>query len=256
MSLTVLTGVAVAAGIVLCGLLGLILRGSRERTVSRHRSDDRRNALVRLLGTRPRLSVALAGLVALGAGGLLGGPVAATIAAVYVTVAANAWRLRVARRRLDHTYEEMLHAIENASSDLRAGLVPEATPSGPLIADAAVATAIARLDAAYRISEALGTPLADLLDRVEADLRAGRRLRMNVRAQTAGAQATSVLLAGLPLVGLGLGVSMGFDPVDQLLHTPVGAGCALTAVLLQCAGLAWTARLVRNATVAQQPGTR
>jgi tight adherence protein B len=41
---------------------------------------------------------------------------------------------------------------------------------------------------------------------------------------------------------------MGADPVDQLLHTPVGAGCGLGAVVLQCAGLAWTARLVRAAT--------
>jgi tight adherence protein B len=254
MRAAVLTGVAVAAGIVLCGLLLLLGRAAVQQwrgsaKISRHSAGNRR-------GVPPRLSVVLAGPAALWVGWLLGGPVAATIAAVYVTAAANAWRLRVARRQLDHTYGQMLDAIENASSDLRAGLVPEATPTGPLTADAAIATAIARLDAACRISEALGTPLADLLDRVDADLRAGQRLRLNVRAQMAGAQATSVLLAGLPIVGLGLGVSMGFDPVDQLLHTPVGAGCGLTAVLLQCAGLAWTARLIRNATASHQPRTR
>jgi tight adherence protein B len=216
--------------------------------MSRHRAGSRRAGLARLVGARPRLSVALAGLAAVAAGALLGGPVLAVIAGVYVTLAANAWRLRVQRRRLDHTYTEMLHAIENASSDLRAGLVPEAPPGRPDSADAAVAAAIARLDAAYRISEALGTPLADLLDRVDADLRAGQRLRLAVRAQTAGAQATSLLLAGLPVVGLALGASLGVDPVDQLLHTPVGAGCGLGAVALQCTGLAWTARLVRGAT--------
>jgi tight adherence protein B len=239
---------AATGGIVLCGLLLLRLARRRSEAPSRHRAGGRRGGLAALAGAHPRLSVALAGLAALLGGGLLGGPVAAAIAGAYVTVAANAWRLRVDRRRLDHTYTEMLHAIENAAGDLRAGLVPESPLSVPDSADAAVAAAIARLDAAYRISEALGTPLADLLDRVDADLRAGQRLRLTVRAQTAGAQATSVLLAGLPVVGLALGASMGADPVDQLLHTPVGAGCGLGAVVLQCAGLAWTARLVRGAT--------
>jgi len=119
---------------------------------------------------------------------------------------------------------------------------------GPDATDPAVAGALARLEAAYRISEVLGTPLADLLDRVDADLRAQQRLRLNVQAQLAGAQATSVLLAALPVVGLALGGAMGFDPVAQLLHTPVGGACAVLAALLQCGGLAWTARLVRGAT--------
>lgn len=216
--------------------------------MSRHRAGGGRRGLARLVAARPRLSVAAAGLVALPAGALLGGPVLAVIAGAYVTLAANAWRLRVARRRLEHAYTALLHGIENASSDLRAGLVPEESPTGPGSADGQLTAAIARLDAAYRISEALGTPLADLLDRVDADLRAGQRLRLAVRAQTAGAQATSLLLAGLPVVGLALGVSLGVDPIDQLLHTSVGAGCGLGAVVLQCAGLAWTARLVRGAT--------
>jgi tight adherence protein B len=216
--------------------------------MSRHRAGGRASGLVWLVNAYPRLSVAVAGLAALAAGGLSGGPVLALIAGAYVTLAANAWRRQVARRRLDRTYTQLLHAIENAASDLRAGLVPDAPPPGPVQVDAALAAAVARLDAAYRISEALGTPLADLLDRVDADLRAGQRLRLAVRAQTAGAQATSLLLAGLPVVGLGLGASLGVDPVDQLLHTPVGAGCGLGAVVLQCLGLAWTARLVRGAT--------
>ena len=114
--------------------------------------------------------------------------------------------------------------------------------------DRAIDAAIARLDAAYRISEALGAPLADLLDRVDADLRADRGLRSSVRAQTAGAQATSVLLAALPFVGLAMGAGIGAHPLRELLHTRLGAACALVALALQCAGLGWTARMVRGAT--------
>ncbi|WP_327007000.1 hypothetical protein OHA72_06790 [Dactylosporangium sp. NBC_01737] len=112
--------------------------------------------------------------------------------------------------------------------------------------DAAVSVALARLEAAHRVSEALGTPLADLLDQVEADLRAGQALRLNLAAQTSGAQTTTTLLVGLPAGGLWLGAGIGVDPVGQLLHTPLGAACAITAVALQCAGLLWTGRMVRS----------
>ena len=106
--------------------------------------------------------------------------------------------------------------------------------------------ALARLEAAHRVSEALGTPLADLLDQVEADLRAGQALRLNLAAQTSGAQTTTTLLVGLPAAGLWLGAGIGVDPVGQLLHTPLGAACAVTAVALQVAGLLWTGRMVRS----------
>jgi tight adherence protein B len=183
----------------------------------------------------------------------LGGPVAAFVAAVYAGIGASALHARVARRHVDGAYSAMLDAIDAAVGDLRAGLVPAAMPATgdaavPATGDVAIGRAVARIEAAYRISEALGTPLADLLDRVDADLRAGQQLRLNVRAQAAGAQATAVVLAGLPVIGLGVGAGMGVDPLGRLLHTPVGAACAITAVLLQCGGLAWTARLVRGAT--------
>ncbi|UWZ59279.1 hypothetical protein Daura_01150 [Dactylosporangium aurantiacum] len=112
--------------------------------------------------------------------------------------------------------------------------------------DAAVLVALARLEAAHRVSEALGTPLADLLDQVDADLRAGHALRLNLAAQTSGAQTTTALLVGMPAAGLWLGAGIGVDPVGQLLHTPLGAACAVTAVALQCAGLLWTGRMVRS----------
>jgi tight adherence protein B len=81
---------------------------------------------------------------------------------------------------------------------------------------------------------------------VEADLRASQALRVNLAAQTSGAQTTTTLLVLLPAGGLWLGAGIGVDPLGQLLHTPLGATCALTAVVLQCAGLLWTGRMVRS----------
>jgi tight adherence protein B len=106
----------------------------------------------------------------------------------------------------------------------------------------------ARLDAAYRLSEGLGVPLADLLDQVDADLRAGQALRGGVAAQLSSAQATAVVLLALPAAGLWVGAALGTHPVRQLLHTPLGAACAVSAVALQCGGFLWTSGMVHAAT--------
>jgi tight adherence protein B len=100
--------------------------------------------------------------------------------------------------------------------------------------------------AIWRLAERTGAPAADLIERIEADARAADRAQLSAAAQAAGAQATALLLAALPLGGIGLGLSIGVDPLEVLLHTPVGAACAVGAVLLQCAGLAWCDRLVRR----------
>ena len=52
------------------------------------------------------------------------------------------------------------------------------------------------------------------------------------------------MLAALPLGGIGLGYAIGADPLDVLLRTPLGAGCAMVAVVLQCAGFLWAQRLI------------
>ena len=101
--------------------------------------------------------------------------------------------------------------------------------------------------AAVRLAEQTGAPLADLLERIEADARAMDRGLAAAAAQAAGARATAMLLAGLPLGGIALGYGIGVDPLAVLLRTPIGAGCAVGAIVLQLAGLAWADRLSGSA---------
>lgn len=55
-------------------------------------------------------------------------------------------------------------------------------------------------------------------------------------AQLAGPRATVRVLALLPLIGLGMGLLMGADPVGFLLGTPWGWACLVLAALLEAAG--------------------
>ncbi|MFJ5616107.1 hypothetical protein [Micromonospora sp. NPDC093243] len=213
-----------------------------------------------LLTGSPRRTLFLAGLTGAGVGGLLAGPVAAAALAGYGLLGVRAavrWQVtrsveRARRRRLDQ--------LAGLAADLRAGLPVPAlggAATAPTVegADqpvAHVATAGrpepgGRLDrlasAAVRLADRTGAPLAELLERIEADARSTDRGLAAAAAQAAGARATAWLLAALPLGGIGLGYGIGVDPVRVLLHTPIGAACTLLAVALQAAGLFWAERL-------------
>lgn len=134
------------------------------------------------------------------------------------------------------------HTAEVALRQAESGLLPAwrrrgEGPAGP------VGPVVHRLLAATALAEATGAPLADVLERLDADLRALERARAAVSSQAAGARASAAVLAVMPLAGIGLGAAVGVDPGHVLLHTPVGAAALGLAVVLQLAGIAWTARL-------------
>ncbi|MGW4462857.1 type II secretion system F family protein [Micromonospora sp. NPDC004704] len=208
-----------------------------------------------------RVAVVVAGLAAV-AGTVLGGPVAGFAGLAYGGLAGRAALRRRTGRVVERARRRQLDGLCALAADLRAGLpITNALPStvGPE-ADRAVAAAAAtgggsgsagRIDglarAAVRLAEQTGAPLADLLERIEADARAMDRGLAAAAAQAAGARATAMLLAGLPLGGIALGYGIGVDPLAVLLRTPIGAGCAVGAIVLQLAGLAWADRLAGSA---------
>jgi tight adherence protein B len=110
------------------------------------------------------------------------------------------------------------------------------------------------LGAAWRLSEQTGAPLADVLDRLAAGLRQELEVEAEVEASLAAPRATARLLAGLPLVGVGLGELIGARPVSVLLGTSLGRGCALGGLLLAAAGQVWTRALVTRVVRAARAG--
>ena len=110
-----------------------------------------------------------------------------------------------------------------------------------------------QLAACFDMAEASGCPLADVLTRfadqleVEDDAEAARQTAL------AGPKATVALLTWLPLLGLGLGVCLGVDPLAMLLGTPFGVAALVAGIGLTVAGRLWSARLVRAAAGAAAP---
>ncbi|WP_432833923.1 type II secretion system F family protein [Dactylosporangium sp. CA-092794] len=217
----------------------------------------------RALLRRPVAAVGAVMALNAGVAVLFAGPVAAVVAALYTLMALVAARRALLRRDGERAVAALLDTIDATAEGLRAGTIPDAaaaagellpappTPpagSGPGRSAEAAQVARARVRAAYRLSESLGVPLADLLDRVDADLRTGQALRGGVAAQLSAAQATAGVLLALPVAGLWVGAALGTHPAHQLLHTPLGAACAVVAVALQCGGFLWTGRMVHAVT--------
>lgn len=212
-----------------------------------------RTRLLAQLDAAPRRVGGWSALTAATIAGLTAGPVAAVVAAVYTALAV----LAVARHRRDTATRRRRtatrQAIATLAADLRAGADATAalaeTRTHLADTDDVVCHRIRdRLDAITRIAETAGAPVSRLLDRLAADLRAAARVESTLSTHTAGIHASSRLLAALPVAGLGLGQSLGTDPIALLLHTPLGAGCAATAIALQLAGLAWSRRILTAAT--------
>jgi tight adherence protein B len=225
-------------------------------------------AVLRALAAQDPRRTALGSIVLVaGLALLVGGPVAAVLGAVYTALAGRALLRRAARRTAAGRRAAALDHLAALAADLRAGLVTTAagavaavtgtTPAGSSSRTTSAGGGVARsgvssdgrvavlTGSVWRLAERTGAPAADLVERLEADARAADRAAASAAAQAAGAQATALLLAGLPIGGIGLGVAIGADPVHVLLHTRIGAACAIVAVLLQAAGLLWAERLAR-----------
>ncbi|BCB81090.1 hypothetical protein GCM10022251_66890 [Phytohabitans flavus] len=214
----------------------------------------------RVAALSSRRAMVLAVVLAALAGTLLAGPVAGLVAGGYGAIAVRTVLRRRSSRAAAAMRTRSLDALCGLAADLRAGLsatsaAPTAGTAHPQAGPATIEDRrMAQLtDAAWRLAERTGAPIADLVERIEADARAMDRASASAAAQAAGARATAWLLAALPLGGIALGYSIGVDPLAVLLRTPVGAACAVGAVTLQVAGLVWADRIASAGTVRPEP---
>jgi tight adherence protein B len=101
--------------------------------------------------------------------------------------------------------------------------------------------------AAWSVADSAGGRVAVVLERLSEAMDSDDELRRELDAAMAGPRATMVLLAGLPLMGLALGQSVGAHPLQLLLHRPLGWGLLTVAALLDGLGVVATRAIARVA---------
>ena len=103
------------------------------------------------------------------------------------------------------------------------------------------------LSLSLRMSENAGAPLATSLERAAEHAEERIDAFLGRQSALAAPRATGRILSWLPLIGLGLGMLMGSDPLGVLTGSVAGALTGLLGLALALMGRRWTARLVRRA---------
>lgn len=221
------------------------------------------------------LAVLTAGLLA----AVAAGPVAALLATFCACVVAAALRAKRVAGASSQRRSAELEFLSALAAELRSGRHPAAAlaavhaPADDELATALAAarataalggdvsgslrrsagnSALAKLAAAWQLSEECGAPLADLVTQVARDVQAAVDLHRAAHLELTGARATGLVLTVLPLLGVALGAAMDAHPLHVLLHTPAGAVCAVLGLLFELAGLVWVRRLTNGARICRQ----
>jgi tight adherence protein B len=199
-------------------------------------------------------------------------PLVAALAATVAFVGARSWAARGLSRRAEGRLRSLTEGLAALGAELRSGRSFEAATGAAVAAcaddgcgaalaralrapgsialpdeDGEFAAALRRVSAGVLLSGRTGCSLAAVTAAVEDDLRAGHRLRQELRTATAGPRASALLLAGLPGLGLAMGSGVGADPWQVLTSTGTGQVLLTVGVALELAGLSWSERLVRRA---------
>ncbi|MEV4239663.1 MULTISPECIES: hypothetical protein [unclassified Nocardia] len=222
-------------------------------------------------GFRVAFGVVIVGALAVGVGLLV---------AVVLVGATVGIRVRRASRERRHSAEcaYLLDALEAVIGELRVGAHPSAAAAaaaqesrGAAARAFAVSSArsrlggsgadglrdphsivdaeLARIADAWQVAEHHGLALAELLSAARTDLLGRIRFRTRTTASLAGARATAAVLAGLPLLGIGLGQLMGAAPLHVLLSPGAGTVLLPLGAALGCAGLLWADAITRKVFV-------
>jgi tight adherence protein B len=265
---------ALAAALVLTRLPDLA-RGrllaltSSGRLVGRVSRPDQWSRLRPELPTR-RFALSVSLLAAAGAGLSVGVPLGLAAGVAVLTTgsllaAAGERRRVVARRRSLITSlrllaaelqagaqpREALAACGSSAPELRVGFAAAAAvaASGGEVAEALTAAGgeLCRLGHAWRVVEVTGAPLVEVVNRLVHDLSAAEDQRRAVTVALAGPRSSAMLLAGLPVLGVGLGAALGAAPGKVLLGSSAGQLLCCAGILLDAAGVAWTQWLTGRA---------
>lgn len=106
-----------------------------------------------------------------------------------------------------------------------------------------------RLAVSWQLASERGLPMSSLMRTAQRDIVERQRFSARVDAGMAGARATATILAGLPVLGIALGQSIGARPLTFLLGNGVGGLLLVVGVGMVCCGLWWSDRITGRLTI-------
>ncbi|OBA58804.1 hypothetical protein A5647_20425 [Mycobacterium sp. 1100029.7] len=209
-------------------------------------------------------------------------PVTAVLAAVVVAATAGLrYRRRVEIRRGQHEGRTLEAALDVVVGELRVGSHPVRAFSaaadetaGPVAVSLRAVAARARLGAdvtaglraaarssarpahwqrlavCWQLASEHGLAIATLMRTAQRDIVESQRFSDRVSSAMAGARATAAILAGLPVLGVGMGQLIGADPLRFLLSGHAGGWLLVIGSTLACVGLLWSDRIIQRAGAA------
>ncbi|WP_234816044.1 type II secretion system F family protein [Mycolicibacterium agri] len=188
------------------------------------------------------------------------------------------WRTRMVHRARTREARALQSALDVLVGELRAGAHPVAAfdvaareVTGPVSANMGAVAARARLGADvaaglrqvarssrlpghwerlalfWRLAQRHGLAIATLMRAAQRDVVERQQFSDRVDAGMAGARTTAAVLAGLPVLGIGLGELIGADPVGFLTSGGAGGWLLVVGVTLACCGLLWSDRITGGA---------
>lgn len=107
--------------------------------------------------------------------------------------------------------------------------------------------ALPSLLAATRLTWQTGAPMADVLDECAEGLTEAGEAQSAREIALQGPKSTAMMLAWLPLVGLGLGIMMRVDPLGFLLGSGLGRIFLAAGIACEILGLVIVRKMVRTA---------
>ena len=232
------------------------------RSVIRHDSLRRTSGRLVAVGAVTGVGVAAA---------LAAGPVPALAAVLVAALVARLVADVVLRRRARADHAGVLAAVRILTAELAAGSLPAAAltaaattapgvravfehaaeaagrgdPSGILEGDPR--PGVRAVGVAWRLGQDTGSALGHVLERVADDLAAADAQRRAVTVALAGPRSSALLVALLPVLGLGLGTAMGASPVAVLDGSSAGRLLCLAGVVLDVTGVLWIRAVLRRA---------
>jgi tight adherence protein B len=103
-----------------------------------------------------------------------------------------------------------------------------------------------RLAVCWELAHRHGLAIATLMRTAHREFVERERFESRFTAAMAGARTTALVLAGLPVLGIGLGQLVDADPVRFLLSGGLGGVLLVIGTFLACGGLLWSDRITNR----------